>query len=449
MRGLVPHLLSVPILAACPAEKTLDRAALLDPERCKDCHPDHYREWSGSMHAYAAEDPVFRAMNARGQRETQGALGDFCVKCHAPMAVREGATTDGQNLDEVPAHLKGVTCFFCHSATGTTDDHNGAVELAGAEDLSMRGGLPDPKDNEAHEAEYSELHDRSLLVSSSLCGSCHDIVTPRGVHLERTFEEWRGSLFSHDTVEERQTCGACHMKGRDGVAAMVDGVPLRRVHDHRMVGVDIALTDFPERSDQQVHIQRELDFVLVLQICVMRIGAGVQVILDLENLAAGHSWPSGAAQDRRAWVEIVARSGGTKTYVSGAIPAGTAVASFSDPDLWWFGDELVGEGGGAPVHMFWEASDYRSNLLPAMTALSPLDPVFVDPHKRRDYPIPGVPDEIEAKVHVRPIDYDVIDDLIGSGDLDASVRSAIPTFTLRSTEVVWRASDGRTCVPDL
>jgi hypothetical protein len=40
------------------------------------------------MHAYAAEDPVFLAMNARGQRETQGALGAFCVNCHAPLAVQ-------------------------------------------------------------------------------------------------------------------------------------------------------------------------------------------------------------------------------------------------------------------------------------------------------------------------------------------------------------------------
>ena len=55
-------------------------------------------------------------MNQRGQRETEGALGDFCVSCHAPMAVREGLTTDGSNLDELPDYAKGVTCFFCHTA---------------------------------------------------------------------------------------------------------------------------------------------------------------------------------------------------------------------------------------------------------------------------------------------------------------------------------------------
>jgi hypothetical protein len=73
----------------------------MDPETCRTCHQDQYSEWAASMHAHAAEDPVFIAMNRRGQEETAGALGDFCVRCHAPMAVREGRTVDGLNLDSL------------------------------------------------------------------------------------------------------------------------------------------------------------------------------------------------------------------------------------------------------------------------------------------------------------------------------------------------------------
>ncbi|HEY1909129.1 MAG TPA: multiheme c-type cytochrome, partial [Myxococcaceae bacterium] len=58
----------------------LTRAQLLDPAVCQSCHPDQYSEWAGSMHAYSTKDPVFRAMNARGQRETDGGLGSFCVQ---------------------------------------------------------------------------------------------------------------------------------------------------------------------------------------------------------------------------------------------------------------------------------------------------------------------------------------------------------------------------------
>ena len=91
-----PALLALCALAfaACdedtPARPPLTADELLDPEACRECHPSHVQEWSGSMHAYAGDDPVFRAMNARGQRETEGALGDFCVQCHAPLALRLG-----------------------------------------------------------------------------------------------------------------------------------------------------------------------------------------------------------------------------------------------------------------------------------------------------------------------------------------------------------------------
>src|ERR1041385_4953023 len=97
--------------AAEPKPEHLTRDALLSPETCQSCHSAHYQEWAGSMHAYASRDPVFLAMNRRGQEETNGGLGSFCVGCHAPLALREGATSDGLNLDEVPQHLQGVTCY--------------------------------------------------------------------------------------------------------------------------------------------------------------------------------------------------------------------------------------------------------------------------------------------------------------------------------------------------
>src|SRR4051794_36699711 len=96
-----------------PKPQNFSRDALLRPETCRNCHSAHYQEWAGSMHAYASRDPVFLAMNRRGQEETDGKLGSFCVSCHAPLALREGATSDGLNLDEVPPHLQGVTCYFC------------------------------------------------------------------------------------------------------------------------------------------------------------------------------------------------------------------------------------------------------------------------------------------------------------------------------------------------
>ena len=173
---------------------TRSREELLDPQTCNECHQDHYREWSGSMHAYASDDPVFLAMNARGQRETGGELGPFCVQCHAPMAVREGATTDGLNLADVPAALKGVTCFFCHSVNDVEGTHNNPLVLA--DDLVMRGEYNDPVESEAHRSAYSPFHDRDQADSAALCGTCHDIIANESAAIERTYSEWQASVFS-------------------------------------------------------------------------------------------------------------------------------------------------------------------------------------------------------------------------------------------------------------
>ncbi len=434
------------LLAGCSDQKDLDLPGLMDPANCQTCHPDHYREWSGSMHAYASDDPIFRAMNARGQREN--GLGDFCVKCHAPVALREGLTTDGLNLDDVPQSMKGVTCFFCHSAEKTTDDHNAAIDLA--DDLVMRGGLEDPTDNTAHKAEFATQFDRFNLESSKVCGSCHDIVTPKGVELERTFKEWRGSLFAHDTPAERNTCPSCHMQGREGVAAEADGVPLRRVHDHRMAAVDLALTDFPGSDDQRDRAQFNLDPVVILQICVVRIQGGLSVRVSVENFAAGHAWPSGAAQDRRAWVELRAFLGDNEVFSTGVVPEGTPMVDVAaqDPNFWRIGDEIT-DADGNPVHMFWDAEGYQSMLLPAPTALSPLDPRYTDPHVVRIFQLDTVADRIESAVYLRPVGLDVIDDLIDSGDLDPSYRDKISTYSLGAAHVVWKAEEGRDCEPIL
>jgi cytochrome c553 len=53
---------------------------------CGQCHPQHFREWSVSPHAYATFSPVFQAFNGTLLKRTNGTLGDFCIRCHAANA---------------------------------------------------------------------------------------------------------------------------------------------------------------------------------------------------------------------------------------------------------------------------------------------------------------------------------------------------------------------------
>jgi len=420
----------------------LPRDQMLDPETCKVCHQTHYADWSLSMHAYAADDPVFLAMNRRGQRETNGQLGNFCVKCHAPLAVRENQTTDGLNLASVPQKYKGVTCFFCHTVAALEGTHNAALSLSS--DLAMRGEYSDPLPNAAHTGAYSGLHDRDALDSAKACGACHDIVVSQtNAFIERTSCEWAHSAFNQPVDHGGQTCAQCHMLESNGTIAQVPNAPVRRYHAHDFPGVDVALgTSQADGGAERAAVQQFLASSLHGALCVTQQG-GVRAILDPVFL--GHDWPSGAAQDRRAWAEIVAYSGGDVIYQSGVVPDGTPVVGVqNDPDLWLLRDQMF-DSQGVPVNMFWQAASTKANEIPALSTFDQLDPRFYQTHVEQLYPrsgtqpvpLPQMPDRVTFRMRLQPIGLDVLDDLVESGDLDPSIPGAMPTF-----DVSFLSADG-------
>jgi hypothetical protein len=441
-------------LAACGGTKSfLPIAQLQDPETCKDCHADHYQQWSGSMHAYASNDPVFLAMNARGQRDTGGQLGGFCVQCHAPMAVKLGLTTDGTNLDQVPQYAKGVTCYFCHNVDTVTDDHNAALTLA--KDDVMRGGISNPVDSPAHDTTHSGLIDSLDDRSATMCGACHDVVTPAGVHLERTFAEWRGTIFGQANPRTHLTCGQCHMFATDGVVTSGPGavgidVPLRPlgVHEHTFGGIDQALTTWPEKDGQLAAITRDLGPAIGAKLCVSPTNGG-EISVTLDDRGPGHNWPSGAAQDRRAWVQLVAYDASNNVvFSSGVVPAGMDPDAIGDPNLWQMNDTVT-DSAGAPAHFFWQVASYdgKATLPPAVTT-DIGDPRYYHA-VTHVYPTPGMTSQfakIDMRVSIRPLPFAVLNDLVTGGDLDPTIASAIPTTDLVGTELEWTAALGtQTC----
>lgn len=419
---------------------TLERAELLDPETCKTCHRQHYDQWASSMHAYATDDPVFVAMNKRGQRDAD--LGPFCLECHAPMAVREGYANAVTDPASIPKPLRGVTCYFCHNIVHLGEgDTNNPLELAN--DTTMRGGIKDPVKSSAHGVQYAAHLDGNQPESADLCGKCHDIETPAGVHLERTHAEWKQSLFSDPAPGRFLTCAGCHMASYSGVAASdpFSTSPTRRVHQHLMPGVDKALSPFPEVDVQDLAVRCALQNSVSVALSVRPRDAGVSVRVAIES-NAGHGWPSGATQDRRAWVEVTAYDAQDKLiFEHGRIPEGTAVSEVEDrngdgkADLFQFRDRVF-DANDKPVHMFWEAEKYVSEALPP-----PPRERLGDHVKTRDFPIPSqVPAKVRATVFIRPIDVDLVDDLVKSGDLDEAIRSKVPTFTVGTFE--WLKADG-------
>jgi len=424
-------LLALLAVAGCggggPSTPPLDRAALMDPQACQSCHPTAYQEWSGSMHAYASEDPVFRAMNQRAQRETNGALGNFCVKCHAPVAVHEEMTTDGLNLDTLPPQVKGVTCYFCHAAESVEGTHNNPLALA--QDDSFYGPFDKPVSGTPHKAIYSRLLDSATLESAAMCGSCHDIQNMQGAQVERTFHEWQTTLFS--TMPGGQGCADCHMKVSSGPASNVSD-KVRKLHAHDFPAVDVPVTAFPEADSQRAQAQALLDQVIQPTLCVDNISNSLT--LTLENVTAGHSFPSGATPDRRAWIELTAYAQGEVIYSSGTDSA-KPLEDSADPDLWLMRDCLF-DDAGKELRMFWQASAIgMDSAVPGSVIQNLMDPTsFNKSHPKKRYPdsgaLPKTPDHVTVKVHLQAIGDDVLQDLVQTGDLDSTIPPLVARYTL-------------------
>lgn len=436
-----------PSTGLTPLSAALENDPLLDPATCRDCHSTHVGEWEASMHAYAAADPVFLAMERRGQRETDGALGDFCVRCHAPLAVATGKVTRGDELDNVPEHLHGVTCYACHAANDVGAAHNNG--LIRKDDGVMRGPLSDPSPTSAHGSAYGSFQDQRTDASALMCGSCHDVVNQHGFAVETTYKEWLASIYGQRGESFRLTCGQCHMPGRNAPAHDAPGARVRRTHDHTMVGIDQAAAPWPGQDAAAEAIQRKLDGTIDSYMCVTRSGDDFYASFRFENAGAGHTWPSGAGHNRRAWLEVRAYSTDangdeTLTYSSGVIDDDAAIVDSiaTDPALALFRDELKDgpEEDAHPVHMMWEAKGVYNTRVPSP---APAGPVALGglPHGRFRFYLLGSekPSRVEIAMKARAIGVEILQDLVDSGDLAPEDLPPNKTWTLGGSHRVWTA----------
>jgi hypothetical protein len=449
------------VLAACghaadgpsTTDATFTVEQLKDPETCKDCHPKQYQDWSGSMHAYATDDPLFVALNKRGQDAAQ--IGPFCVKCHAPMAVHEGMNDGSMDPASLAKPLRGVTCYFCHNVDNVLDTHDNPLHLA--DDTSMRGEYMDPVPNKAHHSLYSTFIDRDRSESASMCGACHDIVNKNNAHIERTFAEWQASVYAQSSLGT--TCSQCHMKQSTSLVPIaegpdVTGVRSRERHDHQFPGVDRAVTDFLEVDAQAASVQDLLNTELQSTLCVSGYpnmsGANIMVVLD--NVAGGHQWPSGAAQDRRLWLEVAAYQNGNPVpiFQSGVVPDGSAPTALTDdPNLWLLRDCMF-DPAGKETHNFWDAATIESNTLPAQLTFDPMNINFYKSHIYQNYPratdkrLDVYPDRVTLRALLQPFPLDLFDDLFATpadhgltADQVAAMRAKLAAPLVVGTPVEW------------
>jgi len=283
-----------------PENRPYDIDAFDDVESCASCHPQHYDEWQGSIHAYAATNPLMWKGSAKIYEE----FPDFpavCVGCHGPIATltgtipHEGAITAKDQLSEQAQD--GVSCTICHKLY---DVHDGVNQFTQCNDYYF-ATLDNPTSTTYHSNDYSDIHTYALV-----CRSCHNVENLVQTQVEYTYTEWQDANEAAGGTEFEpaiQTCQDCHMPAYQGQAA-TDG-PTRTVHRHTFVGGDVALTPFPD-SHRQYKAVKELmktaGSVEVTPVYTDGIFSDVDVLVT--NLIEGHELPSGSAFDREVWVEI-------------------------------------------------------------------------------------------------------------------------------------------------
>lgn len=243
---------------------------LLNSSNCTTCHGGIVSgngspvvigdDWTGSLMAQAARDPLFYACLDIAEADAPGS-GDLCIRCHVPRAWLEGRSTPTNGSLINSGDRDGINCSFCHRLVDPFDElgdaptidaqiladlgvdapapqmDRGMPSMAGhggnanyvVDPLDRRRGpfpLPPtgepPTGNEAdceiyHDAFLSPFHQRSQI-----CATCHDVSlphfsydmsgtsfvpnafgSPHGtgnkydmVPIERTYSEWLKSDFA-------------------------------------------------------------------------------------------------------------------------------------------------------------------------------------------------------------------------------------------------------------
>jgi len=329
---------------------------------CQNCHPNHYEEWSASMHAYSTQDPVWFKLqqNAHNSHAAEGVeLGDFCVQCHSPIAALTNAITDHENLTpEIMINLpiqiqEGVTCDVCHTTTHlpeTTDIQPSeqtfeTVDFKMFIDGTRYSTLNDPQENEFHSSEYHPGYDKS-----EFCQNCHNL-SVNGMDAEVTQFEWEASAFEAMGSE----CQTCHMPIYEGQAAR--GGPYRNnLHRHYFPGIDVQLNSESPDFGLVTAIENllvesaEVNFFEPLLDSID--GANTLNVNLIVSNNVGHNFPSGTTFTRQLWLEIIAILGTDTIMTSGLMDSNGDIADFYvdperaiDPQLHVFNTVLYNSEG--------------------------------------------------------------------------------------------------------
>jgi hypothetical protein len=215
-------------------------------KECAPCHEQIYREWSVSSHAYASISPMFQKFEQKINDLSQGTIGYFCLRCHAPVATDMGVPRDANIWQTIPAAHEGVTCIACHRVVERYGRVNGErrIEHGSVFDPVVSSGNGQKVHDVIAKKDYykvktspdekgpgTPIHNGVIqfdhVSSSHFCVSCHQVAVFPGIKLEVVWEQYRASPACKSGIR----CQDCHMGAVPGQAAGFEIGPAAIVND--------------------------------------------------------------------------------------------------------------------------------------------------------------------------------------------------------------------------
>jgi len=208
-----------------------------------------YGEWSGSLMAVSARDPVFRSqleseLVSLSSPDARAQVQQLCMSCHEVMGERQDpalarqpgsdyAVVSRRETSHDRATIEkatfgalardGVSCTVCHHIApeklGTKESFTAHFETGPA--AEVYGPYPDVKTHPMKNAIGLTPMHGAQIENAGLCGSCHVVDVPvfsgdgtlakqPYAHEQTTYLEWANSAYAVKG-REYQTCQDCHM----------------------------------------------------------------------------------------------------------------------------------------------------------------------------------------------------------------------------------------------
>jgi hypothetical protein len=307
------------------------RAEFTPPSVCAGCHEKEVKEWTGSVHHLAFQDPIYQGELNKGVKAVGHEITRQCEGCHSPAGMVTGEIKGPgiSGLSEMA--MAGVSCDTCHSVSGVThwqtpshEPENGSLILTPGIDTKdglklLKRGPNKPRDGCGggfHDCIESGLH-----LQADLCASCHQVYHyDSHFPIESTYLEWKHGPYAQKNI----LCQDCHMVNIPAFKNSAERFikPDNGEYRHYFNGANYLLTYFAAGAAKKAgddnlaaNLMKQYEMSVErlqsagdLEISpVYTLGKLVEIMIRIKNVRAGHNLPTSLTNVRQMWLEITAK----------------------------------------------------------------------------------------------------------------------------------------------